>query len=1711
MKITRWNASRCGSGPSLVKGLAAHHLAASLTLLCIAALGSIGRPSLVRAADPPDFVWLEGEEPASISPADYKPQIAGWGHQEYLSQQKWLQISIDDPAKVDQQVPADGIILSYKLETPKDATYEIWNRVGYEKIRSPFDWRIDNADWATITPAQDTLDVEEIQTWNPVGWLKMGTTQLSAGLHTLQIRLMKTKDDQGKTAKIMYASDALVIDSQPFQPEGILKPGGASDVDRAAADQVFQIQAGGTAVQTPVSLKGPWQIAAWDEQVVDDRTGPIKQLPPLESFTWQSIPIPSDRNSSVPEMNYVHRYLLRTRLNVPVDLAGRSFYLHFPSMSMLATVFVNGQAVGFDNTPFAVFDCDVTRALKPGQVNEVCVGIKDAFYGLADANDAKHLQYIPFDFWHYNTTNQLDFPVLSHYQTGILNEPSLVVAGQAYASDVFAIPSVKNKTLGLEITVNNPTDHPLTVRVSNIVVPLAGGTPDKTFGDKELQIPAGQDAVLKTSEPWAKPRLWWPDDPQQYVLSTGLLIDGKVIDERKTKFGFREWDWHGPTFALNGIPWHGRADLVDYNTATEDGVATWRKHGQDMQRLWGEGPISGKEIDAALNFFDAHGVPIRRTGILDGEGAAGFYNLTEDANVGGKNVRTARKDLFDNWRRQLAAWAKGQRNHPSIFIWSMENEITFINSSVFGNNPYTDPEMKKASDLLFSIDPTRPQMVDGGNALLDESLPVYGGHYMEPEISTLPEGAYDAAAMAHRQKWPITEIKPMLLGEAFYANGTELSHLATIGGEAAFVGKAESHPAIGMIQKMLSEGYRWNGISFHFWSGGETDLHYNSWQPIAVLSRRWDWTLGSGQKTTRTLGIFNDTRYDDPITFKRVLMIDGKMISSETSVHKVPAGGEEKFDVAIQAPAVTTRQEGEWILTLSVRGQQVFKDVKAVSVLPVSAVTGPQLASAGSSEMKVSDFLVYDPSGGAIAFLKREHIPFTPVQTLDPIPTSGKVLLIGANALSPAQSTSSQFAAYAASGRTVIVLEQQNPLRFQGLPGDMMPDKNQGSVAFPEDAGSPVLAGLKPKDFFTWGPDGVIYRNAYVKPSTGGKSLVQCGDGLQNCAVAQMQAGKGILLLSQLAIAEKLESNPVAQKLLLNMIAFGKEYKQVFCPVQVAAASSPLLLKTLDTVGLKYTPVEDPLEALNKPRTIAVINASPLALQRLAGNMDKVDAFLKGGGWIIFNNLGPEGLADYNKIVGFDHMIRPYKQEKVTWPLTRNPLTAGLPTSNIVMGSGKQIFGWSAGQYPDTDAFSYVLDYDEVAPFGKSNFWAWNNITNNYTMADGFWPLIINFPAPDPGKTFDIPISLPKPQTLTQFTWVSDLNYAGTTKIALKFSDTDRILLDTEPNGDPQTFAINPPRNVTDFTLQIVDWQHNPAKQSGGKDLVGIDNIYLKAARPADFYQRVKPMLNIGALLEYPRGAGGLVLCNIKLKDKEAVAENSVKKQNILAAILRNLKAPFSGGKTVIAGAADLNFTPIDISKQANQFRGDQGWFGDRLHSFADLPSGKHTFAGVPYNVYEFTTSMVPTVIMLSGNGILAPGKLSDQVTGIPVNQKADALFFLQAARIDQRRSGDDIKRGRNFEMADYIIHYADGQTMKVPIYSEVSVENYKQPAPTAIPGAQIAWTAPYGTTAVSAVSYSMQWNNPRPDVPIQSVDLVYGPDRRGVPALIALTAATVP
>ena len=240
----------------------------------------------------------------------------------------------------------------------------------------------------------------------------------------------------------------------------------------------------------------------------------------------------------------------------------------------------------------------------------------------------------------------------------------------------------------------------------------------------------------------------------------------------------------------------------------------------------------------------------------------------------------------------------------------------------------------------------------------------------------------------------------------------------------------------------------------------------------------------------------------------------------KTSTHNVAPGTAEKFDEELTLPPVSARQEGELELTLKVAGKQIYRDTKAVSILPAPKPKPPNSGAVA----------VFDPAGESAAFLKRAGVLFTLVPTLEAMPASAKVLVVGRDALTAADSTSTRLSVLASEGRAVIVLDQAQPLKYQAIPAAMelapRTKKNEfgtevptaeGRTAFIEDAAHPALRGLQDKDFFTWsGPDDLVFRNAYVKPTRGGKSLVQCGPRLEYSALVEVPVGKGVLYLSQL-------------------------------------------------------------------------------------------------------------------------------------------------------------------------------------------------------------------------------------------------------------------------------------------------------------------------------------------------------------------------------------------------------------------------------------------------------------------------------------------------------------------------------------------------------------------------------------------------------------------
>jgi beta-galactosidase len=1698
---------------------------AALFVLCLVSV-------MTPAASAEEWVWIEGEAP---SQANVKVPPNAWDSPSHLSKQAWAGLAFA-PGEVQEKVPADGVVLRYRFQAPRAGTYEVWGRIGMDAIRSPFDWRIDQGPWDTITryePEDLATDLQELGYWKSIGWVHMGRAKLSKGEHELVIRVpipYRKKEGKKVPDRLIFTADAFCIHAGQFLPNGKHKPGAdfQTKQDKAAGRKVYRL---GQADQPRLALPlaGLWQMARFDVRGLVE--GDIEDPTPLPTHPlhWQSMKVPGDRHAQRPDLVFNHRYFLRTRVDVPADHAGRSFVLDIADLSCYATVYVNAKPMGHRTIPFAPWKLDITAGIQPGKVNEIWVGIKDRYYALRGGErhghkNARYLFFTPVNYLFENKgiTNKFIHPVRNSHANGLLDRVELISTGPVYAENVFAKPDVEDHRLAAEISLANSSDRARTVTVETRVEPWKGDRAVLSLPKAKVRVPAGGEKRVEfriggQNKPLPL-KLWWPDDPQLYRMVTTVKdANGRIIDVARTRFGYRTWRVKGTRFTLNGIPWQMRADLTGYGGSDdpEELVRTWRRNGQTMMRLrfqrgWGPG-WTQREV---LEFMDEQGVPVRRTlSTFDGQHAS--YGLTQKVEEGGRRKKVARKELFDNWRDQMRARLRIERNHACVFMWELDNEIVYINTRNFGNLEQVEPEFTQASEMIQRIDPTRNAVnVAGGRALLDQSLPVNGCHYEETDPRDYPDMAYGLGKWVRttdKQPWPMDLDKPIFLGETYFASGWDLGKLAKIGGEQCFLGRPESRPAVALMARMFSEGYRRQNLGgFHFWFSSPTSGagHYTSWQPVAVFCRQWNWTFASGAKVQRLLRVLNDTRFETPITARYELVIDAKRVDSGEKTFRIAPGEGSDWPITPKMPETPRRLEGTLTLTAVREGKEVFRDVKKVSVIDPDAAQAPKTAP--------GELLLWDPKGNVAARLTRRGVDFTPVTDLHDVEEAGnnwRVLLVGPDALQVRDATDRRWRSMAARGKRIVVLDQKHPLHYQAVPADFDLTDYTGTIAFIENADHPIFAGLAQKDFRTFSGDHVVYRNVYAKASRGARSLLQCDTDLNFSAIAECPVQQGILLLCQALVGSKIDSDPVAQRLLDQMLNYALTYRLSRKPTALVATDQSRKNRMLEGTGVNFTRRQHPSRTIDSgDYEIVVVDATAENLSDLARNVETVREFTAAGGWLMLWGVTPEGLADFNKLVGVEHLIRPFRVERVRIPTPRDPLLAGLSQRDVVMSTGRKIQRGSANEHPSGHGYTYVMDYRDVAPFahwpsakemGKPSG---GNDHNPMNMVNGFddalnWRYAFTF-IMERGDRTTWSIRLPREETLVGFQLDPRDTFRHILRMKLTFDDdpSSAVEVDVRDPDTPQNWDFTP-RKARKVTFDITRLDNNIQR-----NLTGLDNLRLLAKRSDAFLKKVKPLLNIPVLVKYPHGKGGIVLNQVRPMESEPLPINAQKKKALVAMLLQNLGAAFSGQRTLLPGAG-LRYTPISTENAANLYLTSADGWPDNDRDLSHLPLASRKFAGVNYHIRDFKTSPLESAVTVGPRrGAKAPTNVE-----IQADVHADVLFFLHTM-VRKRTWKPRRRQDQPPTLWNYVVRYADGKTLRVPVVYGRDVDHYVQTEPKGLKGAALAWAAAFPKDpANSAALWSMQWNNPRAEVKIRSVTMQAQNTRYANGVLLAVTAATAP
>lgn len=191
----------------------------------------------------------------------------------------------------------------------------------------------------------------------------------------------------------------------------------------------------------------------------------------------------------------------------------------------------------------------------------------------------------------------------------------------------------------------------------------------RLFDDKENEVtmePVGKDGI-KREYLVRKPERWDVENPVLYTLQTQLLLDGRVIQEETERFGFRDTKFDPEKgFFLNGrhVKLNGVCEHHDLGALGAAFNRSAMKRKFRILKEMGVNAIRGTHNMMASGFMEL----ADEMGLLVVSEA---FDMWERPKTPYDYAR-----FFEEWSaRDVESWVKRDRNHPSVILWSIGNEI----------------------------------------------------------------------------------------------------------------------------------------------------------------------------------------------------------------------------------------------------------------------------------------------------------------------------------------------------------------------------------------------------------------------------------------------------------------------------------------------------------------------------------------------------------------------------------------------------------------------------------------------------------------------------------------------------------------------------------------------------------------------------------------------------------------------------------------------------------------------------------------------------------------------------------------------------------------------------------------------------------------------------------------------------------------------------
>jgi beta-galactosidase len=511
------------------------------------------------------------------------------------------------------------------------------------------------------------------------------------------------------------------------------------------------------------------------------------ESPTFNDDSWRTVTVPHDwsiegppnqKNSTGSGEGYFPAGIgwYRKAFTAPANWKGKQVSLEFDGVSLDATVYLNGQKIGNHPYAYTSFRFDITSHLNFSTRNVVAVRVDNSLQ--------------PNSRWYSGSG------IYRHVRV-VVTEPIHVAPWGVFISTPEV--SAASARVVVKTQMQNDTTETAGVTVRTILVGPPGTKSSELNGAVDLR--AGQSANTTQEITLSQPELWSPESPHLYRAITQIMRNGKVLDQVETPFGVRSLAWSAEKgLLLNGNPIKLAGGSVHHDNGPLGAAAFDRAEERKVQLLKAAG------FNAVRT---AHNPP--SPAFLDACDRLGLLVIDEPFDVWTISKRRFDYARFfhDWWQQDVDAMVERDRNHPSVIMWGIGNEIPEAWTAEGA------PIAKELAARIRSLDSTRPlteafpgatygpnpdsvfSQVDIGGYNYNLAQNQSQDHQRVPNRIMMTTESFPADAF---EQWELVHDHPYIVGEFVW---TAMDYLGESGIGAWSYGSAKEATQVSQMKNFL--------------------------------------------------------------------------------------------------------------------------------------------------------------------------------------------------------------------------------------------------------------------------------------------------------------------------------------------------------------------------------------------------------------------------------------------------------------------------------------------------------------------------------------------------------------------------------------------------------------------------------------------------------------------------------------------------------------------------------------------------------------------------------------------------------------------------------------------------------------------------------------------------------------------------------------------